>query len=42
MAESSPAEVLRANNEHNFAYQDLRDWLINSPEKILIMRLMKV
>ena len=27
MAESSPAEVLRANNEHNFAYQDLRDWL---------------
>ena len=27
MAESKPAEILRSNNEHNFAYQDLRDWL---------------
>ena len=30
MAEGNPTEVLRANNEHNFAYQDLRDWLVEA------------
>ena len=27
MAESAPAEAISKSNEHNFAYQDLRDWL---------------